>query len=396
MHDQEPLYPDLYQPSTLRRSLPDWFANTMPAAAPIVNNGELLDYLSSNNLAFVRQGFTIYDKNILIHSELNSSQVKFYQDNGFATVHWWSHALIARDWYRYAEIDPNLGIDTTPSVLFNVYNRAWSGSREYRLKFADLVIESGLESQCRMIFASHDQGQYWRQHEFKNQGFLPKNDLELLPASQAQPWFSADYSAHDYQTAWWDVVLETVFDDFRIHLTEKILRPIACGKPFVLAAAPGSLAILKRYGFKTFGEIVDESYDLECDSLTRLQKIISVMEDIASWSSTQRINAQHKIYEITDHNKRRFFSEKFQADVLQELDENFAQALSDCQQHQQGRQWSKVRALARSQRDSRNFFTKDNVARSRSDIGKLCQQLRQSRRQLRDSNPLANPAVETV
>jgi hypothetical protein len=396
MHDQEPLYPDLYSASQVRSCLPAWFANNMPFADSMINNDAILNYLCDHNLAFVRRGFTIYDKSILVHSELNSAQAQFYEHNGFALVYWWSHAMIARDWYRYAEVDPDLQTSQSPSVLFNVYNRAWTGSREYRLKFADLVLQAGLESHCSMTFASHDQGLYWRDHEFVNPQFSPKNNLETLPSSVAQSWFSADYSTRDYKAAWWDVVLETIFDDTRIHLTEKILRPIACAKPFILAAAPGSLATLRRYGFRTFSDVIDESYDLQYDSLKRMEKIIAVLQDIATWSVHAQNLAQQRIREITAHNQRRFFSQQFQDDVLQELDVNFAQALGLCQAHQQGRQWSKIRALARSQADSRNFFVQDNVARSRSDIAKICHELRRTRRLSRDSSPQAKVVLETV
>jgi hypothetical protein len=44
-------------------------------------------------------------------------------------------------------------------------------------------------------------------------------------------------------------------------LTEKALRPIACGQPFILAATPGSLQYLRSYGFKTFSGYIDETYD---------------------------------------------------------------------------------------------------------------------------------------
>lgn len=291
--------------------------------------------------------------------------------------------MIARDWYRYAEVDPNLttGDALPPSTLFNVYNRAWSGPREYRIKFADLVIDSGLHSRCQIKFSRLDQGKYWRDHEFLNPRFSPLNDLECLPNNQAESWFSADYNARDYQTAWWDVVLETIFDGTRVHLTEKILRPIACGKPFICAAGPGSLEMLHRYGFKTFSELIDESYDHESDSLRRLEKIVAVMQQISSWTASQKAHAHQHIQLIVSKNKQRFFSQDFQNQVFNELDINFAQALSRCQQHRRGIAWSKIRALARHHPDSRAFFTESNSARSRSDIAAVCKQLRTLRRQ---------------
>jgi hypothetical protein len=381
IHDQEPLWPEFYNHSEVRNSMPGWFANNMPLALPILDNPRLLDYLSHDNLASVRKGFTIYDKNILLHSELNSRAVDFYQAHGFETVYWWSHAAIARDWYRYAEADPNLLPNANvPPTLFNVYNRAWSGPREYRMKFADLVLDAGLQKQCMIRFARHDRGTHWRDHQFQNPLFQPVNDLECLPENQTEAWFSADYNAKDYKKAWWDVVLETMFDDSRVHLTEKILRPIACEKPFICAAGPGSLAMLQSYGFETFSELIDESYDQEHDSMRRLEKIINAMQQISSWTAGQKVQAHRRIAEIVSKNKRRFFSRDFLNHVFDELDINFAEAFTRCQQHRQGLAWSRTRALARHHPTSRTFFTESNYSRSRSDIAAICKVLRRTRR----------------
>jgi hypothetical protein len=84
---------------------------------------------------------------------------------------------------------------------------------------------------------------------------------------------SADYDPNDFINSEISVILETVFDDRRIHLTEKTLKPIACGHPFILAAGPGALEYIRSYGFKTFAPYIDESYDQETDSLKRLEKI---------------------------------------------------------------------------------------------------------------------------
>lgn len=380
IHDQEPLCPDFYHQNQIKNSLPDWFMNNMPLARCVIDNPHLLDFLSESNLASVRKGFTTYDKNILIHSEINSSAVTYYQEHGFETVYWWSHAMIARDWYRYAEADPNLVYRHEPPIMFNVYNRAWSGPREYRMKFADLMIDSGLDSHCKISFARQDQGRHWRDHDFINPVLRPVNDLECLPENLTDSWFSADYDAKDYQQCWWDVVLETVFDNTCVHLTEKILRPIACGKPFICAAGAGSLATLRSYGFETFHELIDESYDQETDSLRRLEKITAVMQQISSWTPLQKTQARRRSAEIAAKNKQRFFSGSFQDQVFEELDIHFAEAFARCQQHRKGMSWSKTRALARHHPASRAFFTQNNYSRSRSDIADICKLLRDTRR----------------
>jgi hypothetical protein len=61
-------------------------------------------------------------------------------------VYYWSHGVIARDWFRYAQyVSQEKKINTT----FLIYNRAWSGTREYRLRFAELLIHLNLQEHCK-------------------------------------------------------------------------------------------------------------------------------------------------------------------------------------------------------------------------------------------------------
>ena len=118
-----------------------------------------------------------------------------------------------------------------------------------------------------------------------------------------------------------------MFDDSRIHLTEKILRPIACGHPFVLAAGPRSLEYLRSYGFKTFAPWIDESYDQEPDSLRRLEKIINSMNKINSLGVQEFNCFLLEIRRIAEFNKKHFFSDAFQQQVIGELKTNLTHAI---------------------------------------------------------------------
>ena len=141
------------------------------------------------------------------------------------------------------------------------------------------------------------------------------------------PALSASYTSQHYNTCWFDVVLETLFDDDRLHLTEKILRPIACGKPFLLASTVGSLEFLRSYGFRTFHGIIDESYDEIADSEQRLLAVVSVMKHISTLSASARSEIQRQLQQVCDHNRRWFFSREFFDLVIRELNTNLAQAV---------------------------------------------------------------------
>jgi hypothetical protein len=73
-------------------------------------------------------------------------------------------------------------------------------------------------------------------------------------------------------------------------------------QPFILLGAARSLQHVKDMGFKTFGEFWDETYDLELDDKQRFNKIMSVIESIATWTEQQRIEFTFKVKDIVDYN----------------------------------------------------------------------------------------------
>ena len=264
----------------------------------------------------------VYNKFLLLHSEQHSDEVKKYQQDRFIPVYWWSHAVIARDWFRYAQ---HLDVKKRSRKTFLIYNRAWSGTREYRLKFAELVLETGLGDQCQTSISpvEPELGQHYHSYQFKNPAWRPHTVLEdYFPVNTAASHYSADFDIDDYDSTDIEVVLETLFDDKRWHLTEKSLRPIALGQPFILAGTAGSLAYLRSYGFKTFGNIWDEHYDLITDPEKRLQAIVDLMNQIANCTPEIREKKLAQAQAIADYNKRHFFSQAFFDRIVDELTTN--------------------------------------------------------------------------
>lgn len=301
-HDQEPLNFDLYSKENIQTFI----------------ESKQLEYLNLGSACWAN----FHQQMILLHSELNSPEVTQYQNTGrFVPCYYWSHALIARDWYRFAQYDMQLSAAKIPGKTFNIYNRAWTGTREYRLKFTEMIVKAGLAGDCRMKFSSIDNGQHF--HLFKPTNprlAIQRFDLNLyFVDNNTSASASAEYSADDYQNTLFDVVLETLVDDSRIHLTEKILRPIACGQPFLLVGTANSLAYLKQYGFKTYGDFLDESYDEEPDIIKRMEKVIAVMSNLKDKDYAA-------IKAIADWNRQYFFSDEFYQLILTELVDNLTTA----------------------------------------------------------------------
>ena len=307
---------------------------------------------------------------ILLHSEQNSQDVEEFSHDGFKMVYYWSHAVLARDWYRFAEYDIRL-VQKNIEKTFLVYCRDWTPNREYRLKFLDLVVQNKLVEDC-IISTQHvnNHGVHLGDYQAQDPKFsVATKNLLVIPENKVAPSASADYDVNDITSTAISVVLETVVDGAKIHLTEKILRPIACGHPFLLAAGPGALAYLRRYGFQTFNSIFDESYDQEIDTVKRLELIIKTMQQIQSLDDQD----WKKIQQIADYNKQHFFSEEFINLVKEELTYNFSQAIDFCLENRGDFYWQSRKLI-------RKFGLANKWSGFKDDTAKISiQQLRKLR-----------------
>lgn len=271
----------------------------------------------------------IFDQCVLLHSEKRSTNVEKYQAQDYVPVYYWSHGLIAQDWFRYAR---HYELNKCVKQQFLIYNRAWGGTREYRVKFAEMLRSHGLLPNCLTWFnpVDHESQTHYKDYTFKNIHWRPLVSLDdVFDTTQATASYSADIELSDYERTDIEIVLETLFDDTRLHLTEKVLRPLACGQPFVLMATHGSLKYLKDYGFQTYSDVWDESYDLELDPVRRMNKVIELMKTIANWSGDVKHAKLKQARAIAKHNKQYFFSDKFFHTITQELRNNLSNALNE-------------------------------------------------------------------
>ena len=362
-YDQEPLNFNLWTQDNFKQAWHRYLDTRPTKQHPLCHHPLQISFHISLHLRIMVMPVNVYDCILLVHSEQNSKEVDTYSQHGFIPVYYWSHALIAADWFRYAKHDPVLQYDSTAFTQdFLIYNRAWSGTREYRLTFVDKLVQAGLINNCRTSFAPVDSDLHYGQHRFANPDLaITRTDLEtVLPPNTHDSRASADYNHQDYAQTGMEIVLETVFDDSRWHLTEKALRPIACGKPFMLIATAGSLEYLRSYGFETFGDHIDESYDLETDPVTRLTAVIQEMSRIAAMSSTDKIVLWNQLHKIAERNRQRFFSAEWQSSIVQEYVDNMNHALVTMNQNCTGRLWRDLQEVNRAT-GSVNRYSQEDI-----------------------------------
>ena len=93
-------------------------------------------------------------------------------------------------------------------------------------------------------------------------------------------WGEIYLQAEPYIDTYFSLVTETVVEQPWTFRTEKIAKPLMMGHPFIVATSPGYYQDLHRLGFKTFGHVIDESFDTIEHHQDRMDRIIAIVQDL--------------------------------------------------------------------------------------------------------------------
>ena len=272
----------------------------------------------------------IRSTSILVTSEY-SAEVSQLVD--FEKLYYFFHGFAALDWYRgHYALNYNKSIVKDYKYDYIAYNRIIDNDRSYRIYFVSLLKEQGLLDRGLVSFGVTDSlFDDWRDEVASPNTKLSDlarrhaeqhlTDISRLVIDQAELPGSASADIPRGNDAFWHVVTETVFYYDKLHLTEKIFKPIVSKQPFMLLAAPGNLAYLKSYGFKTFDSVLDESYDFIQDPDQRTEAIVCQLHWYCGLSNKDKTDVMRAIEPIVLHNFHHFYSE-FKHIITRELLDN--------------------------------------------------------------------------
>ena len=92
---------------------------------------------------------------------------------------------------------------------------------------------------------------------------------------------SRSISADVYLDSWLEIVPETCYKDIYF-FTEKTWKPMAAQTPFLMVSSAGYLQYLKQLGFRSFHDLVDESYDQQHRVQDRVHRMLDTLEHIVA------------------------------------------------------------------------------------------------------------------
>jgi hypothetical protein len=143
--------------------------------------------------------------------------------------------------------------------------------------------------------------------EFKKIGYLDDGGIFTMMPIEHNFWLSQKIPYDLYNLAYLNIVTETetnseIHDLF--YMSEKISKPLFLGMPFLVLGCQGYLGYLHELGFKTYGGLIDESYDDIENWLERSNAIIDIVKDFSQWSDTKKHSFLQKAYPISMHNRK--------------------------------------------------------------------------------------------
>lgn len=105
-----------------------------------------------------------------------------------------------------------------------------------------------------------------------------------------------------YNSSYLNLIVETDIDwQDCFFITEKTVKSIITGIPFVIVSTPFFLKNLQQYGFRSYHTLWDESYDNEIDYNKRVEKIIQLLQTFNTFDWQKHVK---QLQEIADHNLR--------------------------------------------------------------------------------------------
>jgi hypothetical protein len=287
-------------------------------------------------------GNRIKSAGYLLTSEKDSDNVaKVCARFKWKPLYYFFHGWAALDWYRGYDktflITPPAQRKITKTFL--APNRIVAGERQHRLEMLYHIFKNNLLNNhisCPAVCPAENISILDAVKPLSTK--YP--DIESVFAEQTLPINFEGETDHPMHSCWLSLfdesaesllylATETVATGHRLHLTEKTFKPIALGMPFVIVGTKGSLEYLRRYGFRTFEGIWDESYD-DAEDDVRIQRIASLLRSLDELSPEGKQDLFERCREVIEHNWNHFYGGGFESVLWTELNEMLNEIEPSC------------------------------------------------------------------
>ena len=225
-----------------------------------------------------------------------TNKQEYYPKKTFEGHHWFGGV----SWFWYYMVIKHI----QSKFKINHYKKTFDflylnkQTRKHRLELYTKLLDKKLLTNSLTSFIDHPSDP----HELRKNYELP-----WLDKKQSYPYYGSDQDIYEkpYNETIASIVSETNDNNTDIFMTEKIWKPILMKQIFIVHGNQNYLEKLKQLGFKTFDNIIDESYDQEEVKNFRIDKIVAAVKSLKDRSY---IDLYNETQQIREHNAKQFFN----------------------------------------------------------------------------------------
>ena len=201
---------------------------------------------------------------------------------------------------------------TRPNRKYLIERWALSGLLDHAL-WSSLDTQTAHNRQISLIHHSQDlmakprpvkylESQY-EYDAYQHRVGTPTTDTFVKNHLFNRDWGEIYIKPEAYIDTYFSVVTETVFEYPYSFRTEKIWKPIVMGHPWIAAANAGYYRDMRNFGYRTFGHLVDESFDGIENNQTRIERIAAAVEDLCQQDLSAFLAAAE---DVCKYNQQRY------------------------------------------------------------------------------------------
>jgi len=235
-------------------------------------------------------------------------------------LHWrMQHSCINKflDWfttsiYFYKNIQPTKLFELNPySVKPKMFDALLGRKKPHRDQAYNFLTTNNMLDQnvvtyindYRVKFSDTDSNQWrWQADGIEDLGFQIANKdftVDIVKYHGYNMSISQILPIDIYNETAYSLVCETNFDNEFVFLTEKTVKPILARRLFITLGNQYHLATLRRLGFRTFGDVIDEGYDT-IENPT--ERHAAALEQMKKLCAQDQATVLAKVKPIVDYN----------------------------------------------------------------------------------------------
>ena len=209
--------------------------------------------------------------------------------------------------------------DSIPRMLINTYFYTNSLSNNYisHNRYKEQSIHSSNLELLKLVQAIFNSTEDFDIKSFIKYGF----QIRTLDNPVEKSLATHSYDLHKFYSSksCFEIVSETCVAHNKLCVTEKTFKAILSKNVFLLLGNPHSLSWLKSLGFKTFSDIIDESYDEEKIFYQRFLMLFDEVKKLCSLDVTALSKKLYSLNEIVEHNYNHFLNKTWDFNLSQNL-----------------------------------------------------------------------------